>query len=114
MLPWVLIVSLLLKLQLQNIDQHNGQIYNVGGGAEQSLSLKELTGFCETITGQHISIDSILESREADIPYYVSDCRKIHPATGWKPPHSLQETLEEIAQWIEQHASLLKPLLIDE
>ncbi len=102
----------LLKLQLQNIDQHNGQIYNVGGGAKRSLSLKELTSFCETITGKQISIETIPETRKADIPYYVSDCRKIQQTTGWEPQHSIDDTLEEIATWIEQHMTLLKPLLM--
>ncbi|MBF0280868.1 MAG: NAD-dependent epimerase/dehydratase family protein [SAR324 cluster bacterium] len=104
----------LLKLQLKNLDQHNGKIYNVGGGLDHSLSLKELSEFCESITGKHISIESVPETRDADIPYYVSDCRKVQQATGWKPRHTLQSTLEEISAWIEQHSSLLKPILMGE
>ncbi|MBF0289436.1 MAG: NAD-dependent epimerase/dehydratase family protein [SAR324 cluster bacterium] len=101
----------LLKQQLRSIDVHNGEIYNVGGGVPLSLSLAELTDLCQQITDRQIPIDHIPETRDADIPYYVSDCRKICSATGWQPKRSLREILEEISCWIEEHAAQLKPLL---
>lgn len=101
----------LLKRQLQDMDRHNGAIYNVGGGLERSVSLRELTDFCQRISGKHIPIDSVEETREADIPYYISDCRKVQNATGWKPQRTPPEILEEIATWIEQHAEQLRHVL---
>ncbi len=101
----------LLKRQLQSIDTHNGQIYNVGGGISLSLSLAELTDFCRDITGREIPIENVPETREADIPYYVSDCRHVCAAASWQPEHSLRDILQEISSWIEEHATQLKPLL---
>ena len=37
----------LVILQLQNIKQQRCQIYNVGGGTENSISLLELTNICK-------------------------------------------------------------------
>ncbi len=36
----------LLQLQLKSPERWDGQIYNVGGGNEMSVSLRELTGLC--------------------------------------------------------------------
>lgn len=33
----------LLEIELKNINAHSGQVYNVGGGLERSVSLLELT-----------------------------------------------------------------------
>ncbi len=101
----------LLKIQCEQLDQHNGVVYNVGGGLEGSLSLQELTTHCERITGHHISIDSQPETRHGDIPYYVSDCQKIREATGWRPQRSVEMTLQEIADWIAEQALVLENIL---
>lgn len=101
----------LLKLQLDQISLHNGQVYNVGGGLDISVSLQELTTLCQDITGKKIPISSVSETREADLPYFVTDSRVIQNKTHWKPQLSVKTTLEEIASWIEENADQLKPIL---
>lgn len=101
----------LLKLQLQQINIHNGQIYNVGGGLDVSLSLQELTDYCQQLTGKKINIEPVVEERDADIPYYISDCRRIQSRTNWKPKYTTFQILEEIKNWIEQHERQLKSIL---
>lgn len=101
----------LLKIQIENINNHNGQIYNVGGGRELSISLCELTELCQQITGNIIQISSIEANRDADIPYYVTDYSKVQKATGWRPKVSLKEIVAEIADWVKENKQLLKPIL---
>jgi len=57
----------LLRLQLKDIRRHSGKIYNVGGGRDNSVSLCELTGICQRITGRKIRIGSVGRMRQADI-----------------------------------------------
>ncbi|MBA3284460.1 MAG: NAD-dependent epimerase/dehydratase family protein, partial [Nitrosopumilus sp.] len=57
----------LIKIQMTNMDTFSNEIYNVGGGLDISVSLKELTIHCEEITGNKIIINSIPENRPADI-----------------------------------------------
>ena len=66
----------LLRMQIDQLDEISGSVYNVGGGPELSISLYELTQICRDLTGHKIPIDSVFETRQADIPYYISDCRK--------------------------------------
>ena len=62
-------------------NQVNGETFNVGGGTDISLSLLELTGLCQELSGNRIQIDSESQNREADIRIYISDCKKVAPLT---------------------------------
>lgn len=48
-----------LKIQLANFSKFNGEIYNIGGGTKNSLSLREMTELCQKITGNKIQINSV-------------------------------------------------------
>lgn len=98
----------LIKLQLQKIDIHNGQIYNVGGGINNSLSLLEMTALCEKTVKNKINIDFVPETREADIPYYVTDFSKINKLTGWLPKIDVRKIVEDITEWILENKKTLQ------
>jgi len=98
----------LLKIQLDDIDSHAGEVYNVGGGREFSVSLKELTGLCQEATGNIIEIEEISATRPADIPAYFTDCSKVSTVTGWKPLTPPEEIVKEICLWIHDNELNLK------
>ena len=54
-----------------------GNVYNVGGGLENSASLQEMTTICEKITGNKIQIDEVAETRTADLRIFITDNTKI-------------------------------------
>lgn len=101
-----------LVLQLQDIAIHNGEIYNIGGGMENSFSLQELTATCQQITGKMVAINSISENRPNDIPLYISDCAKFKQATGWKCRKNITETVQDLANWMRDNAKELKNLFL--
>ena len=101
----------LLRFQLENLDAHNGKVYNVGGGPEISVSLQELTRLCVEATGNEIGIRRSPENRPGDIPWYVTDTALVEKATGWKPVHSPREIVREITDWIREHKQELAPIL---
>lgn len=101
----------LLDIQIQNIGELNGQIFNVGGGTETSISLLELTKWCENITGNKISIKSVPENRPADIPIYITDCRKVQQLCNWTPSRNVETTMKEIYTWISGNEKELKSIL---
>ena len=101
----------LIDKQIKNMDKYSGQIYNIGGGRDISVSLRELTKICQEITGNKIEIKSVPETRVADIPYYITDYIKAQNEIGWRPRYSLREIVEEIARWIFENKTLLKPIL---
>lgn len=101
----------LLDYQIHNFDQVQGETFNVGGGPEISVSLKELSGICEQVTGNYIDIGSVAETRQADIRIYITDNSKITRLTGWKPKRSPQIIVEDIFNWIKENESQLAEIL---
>lgn len=97
--------------QIERLESCRGQCFNVGGGRECSLSLRELTRRCQEITGKRIPVTGAPEDRPADIPWYITDHRRVTAATGWQPEHGIQSTLEEIHRWLSEHRDILKPFL---
>jgi CDP-paratose 2-epimerase len=101
----------LLQLQLRALDHHSGATYNAGGGLPLSVSLRELTQWCERMTGNCLPIGRVPQTRPADIPYYVSDCRRVQQATGWRPQRGLAGLLEDIHRWLVDARAELEPIL---
>jgi CDP-paratose 2-epimerase len=101
----------LLEIQINDMDSHNSEIYNVGGGLERTVSLLELTRICQEYTGHKIPIESVNEDRRGDIRIYITDNSKITERTGWKPQISVDQIIQEISSWIEKNSEQLRPIL---
>lgn len=101
----------LVKMQLRDFSKFEGQIFNVGGGDDVSVSLFELTALCEDITGNKIKIHQVEENRAADIPIYITDNSKIQSICDWKPESSSRTILIDIFDWIKKNENSVKKLL---
>jgi len=101
----------LVDIQIKNLKKYSGQIFNVGGSTEVSISLNELTTWCEKITGNTITINKVVENRPADIPIYITDNGKITAETGWAPKIRTEQILSEVYQWIHENEKDLRPIL---
>jgi CDP-paratose 2-epimerase len=77
---------------------------------ENSVSLRELTKFCQELSGKRIEIGRIPETRDADIPFYVSDCTAAHKVADWQPRRRLSVVLEDIWQWLVDYRHQLEPI----
>lgn len=101
----------LLALQLADLDRWNGSLFNAGGGAANAVSLRELTALCEQVTGRKVAMGSTPETRDADIPWYVTDNACVTAATGWAPQRDLPGLVEDICRWLGDHRDRLEPIL---
>ncbi len=101
----------LLVLQMRDIEKHNGQVYNVGGGRDSSVSLLELTRLCQNATGNEIEITPDPEDRPADIRIYLTDTAKVRKTTGWAPRKGPVEIINEVVDWLGREEPLLRHLL---
>lgn len=101
----------LLFLQIQNIGAFNNQIYNVGGGKENSVSLLELTKLCEDITGNTVKISIQREDRPGDVRIYITDNSTIENKTDWKPKKSIKDTGKDIYAWMLENKQHLENIL---
>jgi UDP-glucose 4-epimerase len=101
----------LVAAQADCMSSFNGLTFNVGGGAAFSLSLKEMTAACESLTGKVITIGSIEVERPADLRVYMSDTRKIEQHCQWKPSRGPDVVLSDIYRWMREHQQLVGPAL---
>lgn len=96
--------------QYSKLESWKGDVFNVGGGPERSVSLFELTELCQKISGKQIEITSTPKTSSVDVPYFVTDSSKVEKAFQWKPQVSVPEILAEIHDWLKSHADELKHL----
>jgi CDP-paratose 2-epimerase len=101
----------LIQRQIDALDRHSGHTYNVGGGAEISVSLAELTELCAARTGTRLALGSEPATRAVDIPYYVTDNGKVVQATGWSPTRSVAAILDEVLEWLVTHRTEVEAVL---
>jgi CDP-paratose 2-epimerase len=101
----------LLEIEINDMDSHNGEIYNVGGGLERTISLLELTALCQKYSGKKIPIASVKEDRPGDIRIYITDNSRITGKTSWKPEITVDQIIKEISIWIEENLEQLRPIL---
>ena len=103
----------LVDLQIHNIQFLDGEIYNIGGGLNSSLSLLELTRLCNTITGNKISINSVPDTNPLDVRIYYTQNNKIFNKTGWQPTTTIEDTILSIHEWLVKNEYTLKPILLN-
>lgn len=82
-----------------------GQIYNVGGGPENTVSLVELVDQISAMTGKRLRY-SHGRRRPGDQLIYVSDYSKLTQHTGWKPKASVRDTLLAIYTFWREHPEI--------
>ncbi|HLO50822.1 MAG TPA: NAD-dependent epimerase/dehydratase family protein [Kamptonema sp.] len=100
----------LINYQLENFAEFDGEVFNVGGGFSNSLSLVETTRLCQEITGQSIQINACLEERPGDIPIFITDASRVMERTGWKPNIKPEAALQDIYEWISANESVLSSI----
>jgi CDP-paratose 2-epimerase len=85
-----------------------GEIYNIGGGAENTISLLELIDRIEALTGSRAAY-RFSNSRAGDQLVYVTDFGKFTEHTGWQPKHGVDAVLRGILQWHRGNRELFVP-----
>jgi CDP-paratose 2-epimerase len=96
------------ELALKHIDKTAGQIYNLGGGPERSLSVwTETRPLLEKLAGRKLAV-SFGDWRPGDQRVYLSDIRKAQAEFGWTPQVSPAEGLERLWHWIQANRALFE------
>ncbi len=100
----------LVFMQMKNMKLFNGDIFNVGGGKKNSISLFELTQYCQQITHTKIPIKKVIKTHGVDVRIYISDNKKIMEKTKWEPKYGVYDILQEIYEWISKNKKELGPI----
>jgi len=97
----------LVAEQLADPQRWDGRTFNVGGGREVSLSLLETTAICRELTGSDLEVGSVAETRQGDVPVYLSDCAALYSHTTWRPRRGVRDILTDIHEWVVVNEALV-------
>ena len=94
----------------KNSEKASGQIFNLGGGSDFTLSLNELV---ESLSKHKVltSRPDLSQWRPGDQKVYISDIKKITKLTGWKPKTNPEQGLKILIDWCKKNANLLGDVL---
>lgn len=93
------IVSLYFKAK--DVQKAYGQVFAIGGGIDNSLSLLELFSLLEKkmdITMEYTQ----LPWRESDQKVFVADIQKAKDIIGWQPAVSAEQGISKMLEWLNK------------
>jgi CDP-paratose 2-epimerase len=93
---------------LERIDQVSGQIYNLGGGPANALSIwAEFGPLLERLSGRPIEV-RYGPWRPGDQAVYISAIEKASREFGWQPQISVTEGIARLVAWVQANRGLFE------
>ncbi|MBC8486126.1 MAG: GDP-mannose 4,6-dehydratase [Bacteroidetes bacterium] len=91
-------------------DLVSGEVFNVGGGPENTLSILELVSLLKNdgILKRPLNYDNW---RPGDQKVFVGSIEKIHSLIGWSPKTNPVEGVKKLIGWVTDNKVLLKKIL---
>ena len=90
----------IIYLQIVNLNKKFNNTFNIGGGLKNSISLRQLTFKCEKLTNNKLKFKKIKKTSKFDIPYYVTNNKRINNFYNWKPLKNIDNILMDIYEWL--------------
>lgn len=105
---WVEDLVQAFRLAAEHIDLTAGQVYNVGGGAANALSIwAEFGRILAELSGHEVPV-TYKGWRPGDQLVYVSDSTKIKQTLGWEPTTSKYQGIETLFRWVSSNKELFE------
>lgn len=95
-----------MRLVQENMSAAAGHAFNLGGGAQNSVSLLELLDEIKRLTGNRMEIVWAGE-RSGDQKWYVANTSKIRNLLNWYPQVSIRDGLRMLYEWYLERPSLI-------
>ena len=86
---------------IDRMDALAGRAFNLGGGPENTLSLRELLGLIADVTGRAPQV-RFGPWRPGDQPWYVSNTTALRQACGWRAETGVRAGLGRLADWLRE------------
>ncbi|MEN6528784.1 MAG: GDP-mannose 4,6-dehydratase [Anaerolineaceae bacterium] len=89
-----------------HLDQSAGQVFNIGGGRENSISVwAEFGSLLENMLGKPIRTKN-RDWRPGDQPVFISDIRKANDLLNWTPKVKLEQGIRRLYDWVKENQNL--------
>jgi CDP-paratose 2-epimerase len=95
------------RLAVENIDTTAGQVYNMGGGASNTISVwREFKPILSRLLGREIPEPSYGDWRPGDQKVFYCDTSKAERDFGWKPEVGVEDGIGRLADWVQSNRYL--------
>jgi CDP-paratose 2-epimerase len=84
----------------KRIDAVQGQAFNLGGGPDNAVSLRQLLRYVEDLIGRPLDL-AFSDWRAGDQRYYVCDTRKAKKQLGWRQATPWRTGVAALARWLQ-------------
>lgn len=93
-------------LAVEKIDIAKGQVYNLGGGPQNVMSIwAEFQPRLEKLLGRSVPV-SRGDWRPGDQRVFYADIRKAEKELGWKPVVNVDEGVQKLFDWVMENKNL--------
>ncbi|MCX6034206.1 MAG: GDP-mannose 4,6-dehydratase [Chloroflexi bacterium] len=93
-------------LAIAKIEAVRGQVYNLGGGPENTMSIwTEFGLLLEKLLGRPVPVRRS-DWRPGDQKVFVADIRKAGCEFGWKPKVGVEEGVGRLFEWVRENKDL--------
>ena len=100
--------SLLIKKQILAFSKIKNELFCIGGGKNNSLTLKQLTEKCQKLTKKYPKIKSKPKTSKYDIPIFISSNKKIKRCYNWVPKTNIDNILKFNLNWLKKDYKKIK------
>ena len=91
----------------ERIDVTQGQVYNLGGGPANTLSIwAEFGPLLGELTGREVVPAAWNDWRPGDQPVFVADVSKARREFGWAPQVSVRDGIARLVAWVKANPEL--------
>lgn len=93
-------------MALNNIDKTKGQVFNIGGGSNFSISVYfEFSKILEDLIGHKIAV-KFSDWRPGDQKIFISDISKAKNTFGWEPKISPNVGIKKLFDWVKSNKNI--------
>jgi CDP-paratose 2-epimerase len=91
---------------LKNIDRVKGDVFNLGGGPENTMSIwTEFGPMLEKLLGKPVPVLRG-DWRPGDQKVFIADIRKAEKTLGWKPKFDVERGVKQLFDWVSANKHL--------
>jgi CDP-paratose 2-epimerase len=92
---------------LRNINRTSGKVYNIGGGPQNVMSVREVLEFLDRKQNRQVPFN-VADWRPGDQRVYVSNIAKARTDLGWEPKIDSAQGLDLLYEWVTANTELFK------
>lgn len=96
------------ELGIENIEKVRGQMFNVGGGPQNTLSIwTEFGPLLAELAGHEVPVTRA-DWRPGDQRVFIADIGKIGAQLGWQPTISPKQGIQDLFRWVANNSKLFQ------